>query len=967
MKFKDLLLPIFIGLGTGVKAQCVTPNPVTASSTTICSGKTVTLSAVATGLNINWYTVASGGSPVGTSASGANFTVNPSATTSYYAESFSPATSYTFNYTGAAQNFTVPAGVTSLSVDVYGAQGGTGASYQGSMLYCAGGLGGRVTGTISVTPGDVLQIYVGGVGGNANVDPVIGYGLPGMGGFNGGGMGGGKGSNGPFAGGGGGGASDIRVSPYGYTERLVVAGGGAGSGSPFSVNLNYNKGGDGGGLNGADGWAAGTNGAANPWWGYGGTQSAGGAAGTFSNVAGVTGSGNPGGLGFGGSANVGMSDNKGNFGGGGGAGYYGGGAGCNGGGGGGSSLVPAGGTTNGGVRTGDGLIVISIPGCTSTRDFVTVNVDQAPVLSLTGGNVCAGGSATLTASGANTYTWSTGENTASIVVSPSSATSYTVKGTGTGNCMDSLTTTVYVSNGPVLNITPDFAMCDGASDTLSVTDFGLIAYYRFDEGTGTNTMDWSGNSLHGQLINATWGSSTAFNNSGSHINFSSGNPNRYVTVQDNTLFDKLKDNFTLEAWIYQTDASNNTIIDRGSYNFLFSVMPNSTTGLGFFNAATGWTYSGGTIPLNQWVHVAVTFNSATDNMSFYLNGNLLSTQTLTTPLYNQANQAPMNIGRQEPFSCQCNVFDGSIDEVRVWSVARTQAQIQAAMIKTIVPPTYTWDNGTTLNTTTLPQVITTTTVNTVYQVTVTDEHSCVNTASVSVTVNTVPSVSVTSSAASVCSGSNASLTATGANSYEWSTTESTSTITVSPTSNTDYTVTGTSNNCSSSAVVSVSVNPLPSVDFNVLPNLFCADEAAFTLSATPVGGVFGGTSVSAGQFDPSAAGAGTYTLSYQYTDANNCVGSDTAVVNVQVCTSLNELQLAAIRLYPNPAQGKFSVMSTGVPDAIIVCDVTGKEIIRIIPVSETTEIDSRSLSNGVYFLKLQYNYQTSVKRIVINN
>src|SRR5947207_259724 len=87
------------------------------------------------------------------------------------------------------QTFTVPAGVFSITIDAWGAQGGAGGS-GGS-----GGLGGHATATISVTPGQVLQVIVGGQGVGLTA------------GCNGGGVGG----DAVFDGGGGGGASDVRT------------------------------------------------------------------------------------------------------------------------------------------------------------------------------------------------------------------------------------------------------------------------------------------------------------------------------------------------------------------------------------------------------------------------------------------------------------------------------------------------------------------------------------------------------------------------------------------------------------------------------------------------------------------------------------------------------------------------------------------------------------------------------------
>ena len=72
------------------------------------------------------------------------------------------ATTETFNYTGAAQTWTVPAGVTEATFDLYGAQG-----HGGCCPFSAfpRGLGGRATATIPVTAGTSIQVNVGGRGG----------------------------------------------------------------------------------------------------------------------------------------------------------------------------------------------------------------------------------------------------------------------------------------------------------------------------------------------------------------------------------------------------------------------------------------------------------------------------------------------------------------------------------------------------------------------------------------------------------------------------------------------------------------------------------------------------------------------------------------------------------------------------------------------------------------------------------
>ena len=123
----------------------------------------------------------------------------------------------TYTFTGAQQTDTVPAGVTSLTLDVKGAQGGFGFNAPGA----PGGLGGRVQAVLAVTPGEVLNIYVGGKG----VDGTATAGGPG--GYNGGGLGGTW--SGGRCGGGGGGASDVRQGGNALANRVVVGAGGGGT------------------------------------------------------------------------------------------------------------------------------------------------------------------------------------------------------------------------------------------------------------------------------------------------------------------------------------------------------------------------------------------------------------------------------------------------------------------------------------------------------------------------------------------------------------------------------------------------------------------------------------------------------------------------------------------------------------------------------------------------------------------
>jgi hypothetical protein len=107
-----------------------------------------------------------------------------------------------FLFTATPGTFTVPAGVVSILIEATGAGGGKGS---GMGTLDPRGMGGRTTATVSVVPGALLTVRVGGIGSDGEQP------IPTPGGFNGGGgstgFGGGGGGGTPGAGSGGGGSS----------------------------------------------------------------------------------------------------------------------------------------------------------------------------------------------------------------------------------------------------------------------------------------------------------------------------------------------------------------------------------------------------------------------------------------------------------------------------------------------------------------------------------------------------------------------------------------------------------------------------------------------------------------------------------------------------------------------------------------------------------------------------------------
>ena len=145
-----------------------------------------------------------------------------------------------------------------------------------------------------------------------------------------------------------------------------------------------------------------------------------------------------------------------------------------------------------------------------------------------------------------------------------------------------------------------------------------------------------------------------------------------------------------------------------------------------------------------------------------------------------------------------------------------------------------------------------------------------DTATTSISIDSIPVVSAGADVA-ICTGNSTVLTASGATTYSWSTGETTASITVDPTTNTTYTVTGFNGACSATDSVDVTVHPLPTV--SISGTLTYCVGASTTLDA---GAGFASYSWSSGETTQTiSATAGNYTVTV--TDSNGCSNTSAQV------------------------------------------------------------------------------------------
>ena len=257
----------------------------------------------------------------------------------------------------------------------------------------------------------------------------------------------------------------------------------------------------------------------------------------------------------------------------------------------------------------------------------------------------------------------------------------------------------------------------------------------------------------------------------------------------------------------------------------------------------------------------------------------------------------------------------------------------SALLTAAGATTYTWNTGPTSNTISVSPVVTT-----VYTVTGTTA-GCTNAKTSTVTIVANPTVAVNSS--TVCAGTAANLTASGATTYSWNTGAATAAISVTPAVTTVYTVTGTSGSCNNVKTSTVTVNALPGVTLTTASSTMCTSATGGTtlsLAGSPAGGVYSGVGVVGSVFNAQAA-AGNYAATYSYTNvATGCSNFAVQTISVSVCTGIVQLGTTLsgeVYVVPNPNNGLFAITHDAVENFDITVYNSIGQLVKFLPQNKT--------------------------------
>ncbi len=205
----------------------------------------------------------------------------------------------------------------------------------------------------------------------------------------------------------------------------------------------------------------------------------------------------------------------------------------------------------------------------------------------------------------------------------------------------------------------------------SAQSTGLVAAYGFEEGTGTTTADVSGNGNTGTLVGATWATPGMYG--GRALSF---NGSARVTVPDSSSLD-LTTAMTIEAWVMPSvmPATWASVATKDVDSYYLMAGSNAGPGVPAFGATFGAAYSTtfaqAAIAVNQWTHLAATYDGTT--VRLYVSGVEVASRPQTGSI--SATNGVLTIGS----NAYDEYFTGLIDEIRIYNRALSIGEIQVDM------------------------------------------------------------------------------------------------------------------------------------------------------------------------------------------------------------------------------------------------------------------------------------------------
>jgi hypothetical protein len=662
-------------------------------------------------------------------------------------------------------------------------------------------------------------------------------------------------------------------------------------------------------------------------------------------------------------------------------------------------------------------ILVTTAACASTSNTIDVVVNPIPTAVATAQGqttFCTGGSVTLnanTVAGA-IYQWFnngaqiSGANSASY--SATASGSYTVNVISDGCLASSNAITVTVNPPPTAAITANGSttVCQGSTVTLNANAGAGLSYQWLLNGTqigGATNASFSASIAGNYTVIVSQGSNCSSTSNAANVNILAlpqiaVNASGPLAICQGSSVNLSASPTTGNTFQWQigganiSGATNATYAANGAGSY--TVVATSTNGC----AATS---TPSVITVNALPAASITPNGPT---TFCVGGNVLlqanSGNGFNYQWQNGGNVIPgavngvLNVSQAGSYTVtvsDLNNCSATSTAINV-NVAGVQAEItftgqpaicdgQAVVLSSNTGSglTFQWsNNGNTIAGATSSTYTATTGGN--YSVSVTDVNNCTSNSTIqTITVGQTPEVPEVTANGPVkfCEGGSVELstpTVVGIV-YQWllngNVIAGENQPTIAADQNGDYLITAVNNSgcLSQSLATGVEVYANPTTTFTLSPDTTCVDQLFTLQGGSPAGGVYSGTNVDAGNFLSSTTG--TFTITYQYTDANGCSASATDDLKVYNCASIEDLISSSIQLYPNPAD---EFVTIEIPSSMLVKNIQMNDLSgRLIELNLVNNgnnlytIPVANLATGAYQIVILTDEYQIVKRFVKTN
>lgn len=576
-----------------------------------------------------------------------------------------------------------------------------------------------------------------------------------------------------------------------------------------------------------------------------------------------------------------------------------------------------------------------------SRQAISVTVNPRPAITVNNGTLCEGAVFVMSPSGAQSYTYSNGSNT--VIATTSQA--YTVTGSNSFGCTNALPVTASLSVIPSPSVVVNSgSICAGGSFVIVPT--GAVSY---TISGGSTTV--SPQSSTGYFVTGT-----------SSLGCTSASP-AIASVMVYALPNISVNNATICA------GTSYTLNPTGAATYTYSsgngvVSPSVSTVYGITGTSQYGCVSNNTVlafvNVNPQPNIAisnaiicsgqsVTFQPQGAASYTYSSGSNVVTPSTTTT-YSVTGTTGAGCVNLVPALVTVSVNTKPVLVVNSGSMCSGTSY-------TISPTgaaTYTYYSG---------GPIVSPANSSTYMIAGTSSAGCTSSVTpVVVTVLQSPNIVVPNGM--ICAGESHTFNPSGANTY----TISGGSIVVTPSVSSQYTITGTATNgCNglTPVIASVIVNALPALSGSAFNPTICAGESA-TLVASGASS-YSWTGNSGGQMTSVGFAVVTPTATSVYTvtgySNEGCESSATITQFVSECAGLSLNQLEGVSVYPNPNNGVFMV-NTPVNANYVILNAAGQLIKEGQTSLGANAIDLQSYSNGLYFVRIQFNQQSAVIKIV---